>query len=559
MKKLTLALSLLVLTGAAIVCWFYVTKISGPNYDIKTTPVVGMDVAAPVLPDIAGFTTAAVRAKIPAVSPGKVEIVHMESNNIFDYMSMNSLIDNFAEWQGEEEPFTIDLINGVFDLASLARSLNRPDLLFRSDEHWVLRAPIIIHPEATLVIRGAENNLKLIAERGVLISNFGKMFVVDATLRGWLEQRDEPSTYEDPATFRPYLVSWSNSLTYLASAEFSNLGYDFPKAYGISYTSSAPMIRKAPSTPRASGWIVDCTFKDIYYGFYSYEADDIVIVRNTYEDNIVYGIDPHDRSRGLIIAENKSYGAKKRHGIIVSREVDDSWIFNNHSHDNNGSGIMIDRNSRRNVIANNISENNGADGLVFFESPDNLSWNNRLLNNAKNGVRIRNSWNIVLRGDRIMNNGSYGLVAYTATLEEREDRETRDFELDPYTQRAGFDIRNVEMSGHAKSHIQTFNLESATFSDLRLFNAPMSFEGDLAGYDAELYDAATTADSVVTVYNLNRPAPVPLEENEDTESEAADGGSQNVKPAAGHGATPLAKTSPPEGVFNKANEDASSE
>ncbi|MFD2980383.1 NosD domain-containing protein, partial [Klebsiella pneumoniae] len=84
-----------------------------------------------------------------------------------------------------------------------------------------------------------------------------------------------------------------------------------------------------------------------------YETQDFVVKDSTYRDNIVYGIDPHDRSHRLIIAGNTVYGTKKKHGIIVSREVNDSWIINNKSFDNKLSGVVIDRNSVNNLIAYN--------------------------------------------------------------------------------------------------------------------------------------------------------------------------------------------------------------
>src|SRR3546814_12525544 len=102
--------------------------------------------------------------------------------------------------------------------------------------------------------------------------------------------------------------------------------------------------------PNPTGWLIDSEFYDNWYGFYCYEAEDVVIRGNDYHDNIKYGIDPHDRSRRLIIAGNKAHDTKEKHGIIVSREVDDSWIINKQAYDNELSGIVIDRNSVNNEI-----------------------------------------------------------------------------------------------------------------------------------------------------------------------------------------------------------------
>src|SRR3546814_5253813 len=81
----------------------------------------------------------------------------------------------------------------------------------------------------------------------------------------------------------------------------------------------------------------------MYFGFYSYEADRVALIGNEYRNNMIYGIDPHDYSRKLIIAFNSAYGAQKKHGIIGSRGVDDSYFIGNLAFGNHGTGLMLDR------------------------------------------------------------------------------------------------------------------------------------------------------------------------------------------------------------------------
>src|SRR3546814_2641288 len=89
------------------------------------------------------------------------------------------------------------------------------------------------------------------------------------------------------------------------------------------------------------------------------------------------------RSRRLIIAGNKAHDTKEKHGIIVSREVDDSWIINNQAYDNALSGIVIDRNSVNNVVAHNRVYRNHADGITIYESPKTLIWQNLVSANLR--------------------------------------------------------------------------------------------------------------------------------------------------------------------------------
>ena len=68
---------------------------------------------------------------------------------------------------------------------------------------------------------------------------------------------------------------------------------------------------------RPEGVIADNSFRNMYYGFYSYEAENAALLGNEYRDNIVYGIDPHDRSRYLMIAYNTTYDTHKKHGVTA--------------------------------------------------------------------------------------------------------------------------------------------------------------------------------------------------------------------------------------------------
>lgn len=515
-----------VLTVAGIAAaWGYYSshRNVAPVYQLEAVAAPA-ESAAPVLPDISGFTVEAVRKQIPALHPGQIKVATMEDAQYFDYMSMSTMIGFFSEQQKTDQPVVIEVLDGVNDLASIAHTLNNENLIKKVADAWVLRVPLFIHPGATVVIQGKANALKMVTETASFISNFGNLYIVDTAVTGWREERNAPATFTQKDEFRPFISTWSASKTFLAATQFTHMGYHLPKSYGISFSSNAPLLRKDPAVARPTGWIVGCKFEDLYYGFYSYEADDVALIGNEYVDNVIYGIDPHDRSRRLIIARNNTHGAHYKHGIIVSREVNDSWIFDNHSYDNHGSGIMIDRNSRNNIVANNLSENNGADGLVFFESPDNISWNNRLVGNARSGLRVRNSMNIQSVGDKITNNAQYGFVSYVASLEAQATRNTQ---LDHYEMHSSFSALRTEMSGNKLAQFSIVSTDSLSLSGLRLFNSPFMFKGDLENMEAQIYGPATTSGQMARltmspVNGAEAPTVTPASAPAGTEDDATD-------------------------------------
>lgn len=336
-------------------------------------------------------------------------------------------------------PRYIAIEKGVVTLGDILRNLPEASahrLLERSGDTITIRAPIVVLPDATLVMAGAEfGRYQLSATAGAYISVAGRLHVQDADIVGFDENTGAPSPMSDErrAEFRPYLVGWSGSNMVLAGSRFANLGYDARKAYGITLSTgpdTADRYRAEPRRPTAV--IVDNSFEELRYGFYSYEADDVELIGNEYRDNIVYGIDPHDRSRRLVIGLNTAYGTKKKHGIIVSREVDDSFIVGNLSLRNAGSGIMLDRTSIRNVVYANTAAANDGDGLTFFESGCNVAASNALVGNERAGVKVRNSDLVGIYNNLLEGNGGSAVDVYISELESSTASDTRDFALDPY-------------------------------------------------------------------------------------------------------------------------------
>jgi poly(beta-D-mannuronate) C5 epimerase len=244
--------------------------------------------------------------------------------------------------------------------------------------------------------------------------------------------------------FRPFIASYIRSRTFLAGSTFHDLGFHAPTAYGLSLSSQPERDRGEVSEDWPTGEIVGNVFRGLYYGFYSYEARDVAIVGTTYVDNIRYGIDPHDRSTRLIIARNTTKSTRQRHGIIGSRGITDSYIFDNTCIDNTGSGIMLDRHCSGNVIAGNRVGRNGQ-GIAVYESPDNLIDNNIIFMNTKSGIRVRNSTEIVAQRNLLVGNGDYGFEVYAKRLDDHEKRMARG---DRYGKRTGISIHGNTVTGN---------------------------------------------------------------------------------------------------------------
>lgn len=460
------------------------------QYKISSlSPEADGQVLKPKLPDISGYTVEAVEEKIPALKTGVVLVTGLKEA----YLRVRKHLAFFGEMQDRLDPVSILIVNGVYNLQAVTKEVSDASIIEKREGNiYVLHVPLMVGKEATLLIQEGET-LLMSSNHGALLTAFGDVFITKAEVKGWNTETDKPALYTDADSFRPHITAWCGSHLNIAKSKISNLGYKFSKAYGITYTSCTDTLYRDhyADVAGATGWIIDSKFHDIYFGFYSYESDDIVLLGNLYEDNIIYGIDPHDRSSNLIIAYNTVHSSREKHGIIISREVSHSFIFRNLTEGNAGSGIMLDRNSHSNIIAHNISQKNKQDGLTFYESPHNISFNNTLLYNGKTGMRIRNSWDIKSLDDVINYNGDIGIQLYSQFLDPvlavARGGHPRDLKMDPYEQKAGVSVSHVEMVGNKSSNFKLNKFNEFKITNPQFFQSPKAiFSGDVKGIDSHV-------------------------------------------------------------------------
>lgn len=447
-----LASALLLTSAAAFAATEPTTNTAAPakglqlakTYTVTSPPSAPLDMAKPKLPDISGYTAEAVAKKIVRSKPGKIKVRRMmQEDALKDFIGGDN---KMIEWVARQHgiPQAIFIEDGYVNLRDLTKSLPKQYFSETSPGVFLARLPIVVGRKGILEVDNKTQELRLSQEAGSFLINDGQLFVRDTKITGWREADNGPATFRKPNEFRPFLLSWGGTETYIVNTKIASFGYANSKSYGVSISQYTPNMAKVLKRPQPTGWIIGSEFSDMWYGFYCYEARDVVVKGNTYRDNIVYGIDPHDRSHGLIIADNTVYGTQKKHGIIISREVNDSFIFNNRSYDNNLSGVVIDRNSVNNLIAYNEIFQNHSDGITMYESGDNLIWGNRVINNRRHGIRVRNSVNIRLYENISMANGLMGVYGHIKDLSDTD----RDIALDPFDTKVSLIVVGGELAAN---------------------------------------------------------------------------------------------------------------
>jgi parallel beta-helix repeat protein len=462
-------------------------SISSGQFLLKSAEI-GRPKRLPELLATASETGRSVRASVPSVAPGNARVVPTGFSNFdekFSYIRYLNSVDlnggedeTLAQGQGTLFPQFIYLESGVFDLPTLKSRLRVLDTssiapIENNGRAYQINMPLLIGRDATLIVTSADvEELRLNTRAHAYIINSGRLFIVDATLTSWDPETGKPTprTKRSWSEFNPFYAAWSDSETYFADARINALGYANGKSYGISISSGpANVVRATLNTmSRPTGVIVDSTFSDMYFAFYSYEADQFKLIGNEYLDNEIYAIDPHDRTTRLTIAYNTIYATRVKHGIIFSREVRNSAIFGNLSADNVGSGLVLDRASDDNIIAYNLAFRNAADGLTVYESSCNLVINNSFLDNRRDGVKLRNSWDVMVGQNLVSDNEGTGLNVYSARLEGTPEAAERDFQLDPYTQYANVTAVGNQISRNEKSALRGIAVSSMILARNRL-------------------------------------------------------------------------------------------
>ncbi|MFZ6047759.1 mannuronan 5-epimerase AlgG [Pseudomonas sp. CR3202] len=458
------------------------------NYKVLTADPAQLQLERPKAPDMSGYTREAVAAKIDRKTRGRVVVRRMlQQDALKDFTGGN---ERLREWVKRQHgmPQAIFIEGGYVTPADLAKAL--PDSQFSETEPgvYLARLPVVVAHDASLEIGQSTKDFRLSQERGAFLVNDGKMFIVDTHLTAWNEGQKTPAWFRKPEEFRPFLVSWGGSELYIVGSKVTSLGYDNSKSYGVSITQYTPGQAKRLKRPAPTGWLLDSEFVDHWYGFYCFEAEDVVIRGNTYRDNIVYGIDPHDRSRRLLIAENTVFGTKKKHGIIISREVDDSWIVNNKTFDNKLSGIVIDRSSVNNLVAWNEVYQNHSDGITVYESSNNLIWGNKILGNQRHGIRVRNSVNIRLYENLSAANGLTGVYGHIKDLSNTD----RNIKLDPFDTKVSLILVGGKLAGNGSSPLSIDSPLSVELYNVELLapskSTGISFAGVLGEKQEEILD-----------------------------------------------------------------------
>jgi parallel beta-helix repeat protein len=337
------------------------------------------------------------------------------------------------------------------DIAAAGIGADKLELVDPANKVWLLKVKLKVEEGATLVVAGGTggdaNWLRLLSTPAMgiwLRADNGNLRFQNTKITSWDPARNapdtDPSVASDGSGGRSYVaarsvlmkgrpttpptacgVNGGSQEPYegrmdIANSELSYLGYYAGESYGVSWkvyykvnaadpTDAPPPGRQLYTMVDIFGNVSNSSFHHNYFGSYTFGAYCMNWSGNTFANNVMYGLDPHDDSDYLTIAGNVFHD-NGTHGVICSIECDHLVIRNNQSYGNE-HGIMLHRNTNGAIVEGNISRDNRGAGIAIFDSHDAVVRNNTVSNNGESAVRL----SVGSSGNLIENNTLTGLAA----------------------------------------------------------------------------------------------------------------------------------------------------
>ena len=461
------------------------------------------------------YTVSEVLKKFPTPTKSKngIELYDLSKADFLPAINLYS----FYKFNKHTDQKILLLHDGVYSIESIYKQLNNPHYIKKiNNATYEINIPIVILPTASLVIRNKTIHLQALPHP-VFIIYYGKLYAAHSKFYTWDNQYNRYckreyvpqskilyTNYEKP---RPYFLGLAGSKSYFVNNIFKGLGFHSTTAtFGLSvllpkqrdfYPLSQAFYYFVTHNNNPTGAFIGNDVYDGLMAFYTNGGKNIVYLGNYTHDNVIYNFDPHDYSKGLVIARNLSIRAKKAHGIIISRGCNNNYIAENITLKNNANGIMIDRSSNHNFIYNNLSYGNGFMGISIIESNDILIKNNTAVGNLLDGIIIRNTLNITARDNILQYNGKNGIEVMSKNIDHIPGR---NFVRDPYAKASTIVAYTNNIQRNYNSNIMVKNGAA-----IRLYRNAIPNNYGLKGDLNFFYKDIINAKGNFTLYGLGFP------------------------------------------------------
>src|SRR5215210_6786604 len=277
-------------------------------------------------------------------------------------------------------------VNCNSSFPAVARAINDPEIVENlGNGEYLLNATLEIADDITFEMNSsnADDNiqyLKIVGENGIIVD--GKILIDGIKITSWnISSNNIVSQDMNGSIRRGYIQFAASEGSQIINSEFGFLGDVEPGLRGFD------LLGDGDGEPSHDMVIRGNKFHDMWMGFYSNGAYNIVVDGNEYYNNIKYTVDPHSATHHMNITNNHIH--HNRLGIICSLDCYNILIEGNVVQHNTEYGIFFSRNMHDSTARHNHVYNS-AIGIMVSESPDNQIYNNTIERVSSYGINLFN-------------------------------------------------------------------------------------------------------------------------------------------------------------------------
>ena len=281
-----------------------------------------------------------------------------------------------------EEGVNTIMITCDASFRDVVQAMNDPDVIEDSGNgQYILNANLDVADGVTFEMTSNGDGLqylKVAGANGIIVN--GKILIDGVKITSWDVSQDDIIQQDMNGTIsRGYVQFAASEGAQILNSEFGYLGYDELGRRGFDLYGGG-----GPSHDMV---IRDSTVHDMWMGFYSKGAYNIVVDRSEYHHNLKYALDPHTGTHDMNITNN--YLHHNRYGAICSDHCYNILIEGNAVYHNTDAGIVFSRNMTNSIARNNHIYNTTT-GISVSESPNNQIYNNTIESATDEGILLFN-------------------------------------------------------------------------------------------------------------------------------------------------------------------------
>lgn len=352
-------------------------------------------------------------APVPKV--GQLRVIGLTKDRYFNkfFQGGGKLYRLVAQQKGV--PMAIVLDSGQWRLAQLQAALaDHPGALERQGNAWLLRLPLLVQGGAGLIVQNGET-LRLSRDRGSFIINLGTVHLSGARLEAWDEAGKAPTTVapDDTASFQPFLLGWSGSLTVIRKTQVSGLGFAENLTHGLAFAAGPVGLAGVELPPPPRVYINGSELTGLYSGIHATAVPELRICDNSFRQSRLNAVHL-DIGSGGIVAGNRITESQGPYALYFNRNASNIWIVRNDISENKRSGLSINDSADIVIAGNKIRQNFDA---VFVQASERLLFaDNEIFDNQRHAVSLRDAGPIRFQNDHLGPNRGVGILAKKAKV-----------------------------------------------------------------------------------------------------------------------------------------------